>query len=130
MHLNEQNEKDLIALFDELDDLTREPFKAAKADIDARLAKHFGVKEAELMPWHYMDPFFQETPGVFDTDLDAPFAKADLIEMVRKFYDGIGLPVDRVIAHSDLYEKKGKVQHAFCTDIDREGDVACWPTSS
>jgi peptidyl-dipeptidase A len=123
LYLNEQNADDLLKLFDELDDLTREPFKAAKADVDARLAKRFGVKEADLMPWHYMDPFFQETPGVFNADLDAPFAKADLLEMSRKFYAGIGLPINRVIAKSDLYEKPGKVQHAFCTDIDREGDV-------
>jgi peptidyl-dipeptidase A len=31
--------------------------------------------------------------------------------------------VDRVLAQSDLYEKKGKSPHAFCIDIDREGDV-------
>jgi peptidyl-dipeptidase A len=123
LYLNEQEGKQLIELFDELDELTREPFKAAKADIDARLAKSYGIKEAELMPWHYRDPFFQETPGVFNTDLDTPFAKADLLEMCRKFYEGIGLPIDRVITSSDLYEKPGKVQHAFCTDIDREGDV-------
>ncbi len=121
--LNEQNGKDLIDLFDELDELTREPFKAAKADLDARLAKMYGIKETDLMPWHYHDPFFQETPAVFTADLDAPFAKADLMEMCRKFYEGIGLPIDRVITASDLYEKKGKSPHAFCTDIDREGDV-------
>ena len=28
-----------------------------------------------------------------------------------------------MIARSDLYEKQGKSPHAFCTDIDREGDV-------
>ena len=28
-----------------------------------------------------------------------------------------------MIPRSDLYEKKGKSPHAFCTDIDREGDV-------
>ncbi len=28
-----------------------------------------------------------------------------------------------MIARSDLYERKGKSPHAFCTDIDREGDV-------
>ena len=28
-----------------------------------------------------------------------------------------------MIARSDLYEKPGKSPHAFCTDIDREGDV-------
>ena len=75
------------------------------------------------MPWHYHDPFFQETPAVFAADLDAPFAKADLLELCRDFYDGIGLPIDACIARSDLYEKKGKSPHAFCTDIDREGDV-------
>jgi peptidyl-dipeptidase A len=42
---------------------------------------------------------------------------------VSRFYKGIGLPVDDVIARSDLYEKNGKSPHAFCTDIDREGDV-------
>jgi len=123
LYLNEQNGDDLIKLFDELDDLTREPFKAAKADLDARLAKKYKLKPEELMPWHYQDPFFQETPGVLGADLDAPFKNADLLEMCRKFYEGIGLPIDRVITSSDLYEKQGKSPHAFCTDIDREGDV-------
>jgi peptidyl-dipeptidase A len=123
LYLNEQDGKQLIALFDELDDLTRQPFKAAKADIDSRLAAQLGIKVADLMPWHYKDPFFQETPGVFAADLDAPFAKADLLKMTRDFYEGIGLPIDRVIANSDLYERPGKVQHAFCQDIDRDGDV-------
>jgi peptidyl-dipeptidase A len=123
LYLNEQDGTQLLALFDELDELTRGPFKAAKADMDERLAKSYGIKVEELMPWHYHDPFFQETPGVFLTDLDAPYAKADLLEMSRKFYAGIGLPIDRVIINSDLYEKKGKSPHAFCTDIDRDGDV-------
>src|SRR5262249_4408407 len=56
-------------------------------------------------------------------NLDAPFIKADLLKLCRDFYAGVGLPIDKVIARSDLYEKKGKSPHAFCTDIDREGDV-------
>jgi peptidyl-dipeptidase A len=123
LYLNEQDTDQIIKLFDELDDLTREPFKAAKAQIDAALAKNYGLSVGELMPWHYHDPFFQEAPAVFSADIDGPFRSADLIQMVRGFYDGIGLPIDRVIARSDLYEKPGKNPHAFCTDIDREGDV-------
>jgi peptidyl-dipeptidase A len=123
LYLNEQNGQDLIKLFDELDELTRKPFVAAKADIDARLVKDYRIPVNELRPWHYHDPFFQETPAVFATDLDAPYEKADLLALCRTFYDGIGLPIDRVITASDLYEKKGKSPHAFCTDIDREGDV-------
>ena len=98
LFLNEQNGDDLIKLFDELDELTREPFRAAKADMDTRLAKMYGIGIGELMPWHYHDPFFQETPAVFAADLDKPFANADLLKMCRDFYAGIGLPIDRVIA--------------------------------
>ena len=121
--LNEQTAPELIKLFDELDELTRDPFAKAKAEIDERLAKKCGVMVADLMPWHYHDPFFQESPAVFDADLDEPFRKADILKLCEKFYDGIGLPIGDVIARSDLYEKKGKSPHAFCTDIDREGDV-------
>ena len=39
------------------------------------------------------------------------------------YYNGIGLPIDDVIARSDLFEKPGKYQHAFSSDIDRSGDA-------
>jgi len=121
--LNEQDGPELIKLFDDLDTLTKEPFTKAKADIDVRLAKKLSVQVEDLMPWHYHDPFFQESPAVFDANLDAPYAKADILKLCSEFYKGVGLPIDDVIARSDLYEKKGKSPHAFCTDIDREGDV-------
>ena len=124
LELNEQTQKQVLELFDELDRLTRRPFEeVAKADIDRRLAKSYGISVDELRPWHYHDPFFQEAPAVYETNLDAAYAGADIPEMCRKFYAGIGLPIDRVLQRSDLYEKPGKNPHAFCTDIDREGDV-------
>ncbi len=123
LYLNEQDGDQLIKLFDELDELTRVPFQQAKGDFDAKLAANYKIPVDELRPWHYHDPFFQETPSVFAADLDAPYAHADLLAVCRTFYSGIGLPIDRVLARSDLYEKKGKSPHAFCTDIDREGDV-------
>jgi len=123
LYLNEQDDKELIQLFDELDELTKEPFHKAKAEIDQKLAAGQNIKVEELRPWSYHDPFFQESPAVFDVSLDAPFAKADLLKICRDFYEGIGLPIDDVLARSDLYEKKGKSPHAFCTDINRDGDV-------
>src|SRR5262249_12472372 len=123
LFLSEQNGEELIKLFDELDELTREPFRAAKKEIDAKLAADCNVSVRELMPWHYHDPFFQESPAVFAANLDAPYPTADLLRLAQDFYRSIGLPIDDVIARSDLYEKKGKSPHAFCTDIDREGDV-------
>jgi len=121
--LNEQTTADLFKLFDDLDKLTRQPFQTAKAEIDTKLAADCGVKVDALMPWHYHDPFFQESPAVFGGDLDAPYKTADILKLCREFYSGIGLPIDDVLARSDLYEKPGKSPHAFCTDIDRQGDV-------
>jgi peptidyl-dipeptidase A len=123
LHLNEQDQAKVIQLFDELDALTREPFRQAKMEIDAKLAADCGVKVEDLRPWHYQDPFFQESPAIFKANLDEVYAKADILKLCQEFYRGIGLPIDDVIARSDLYEKKGKSPHAFCTDIDREGDV-------
>jgi peptidyl-dipeptidase A len=76
-----------------------------------------------MNPWHYHDPFFQEAPAVYEANLDAAYSGADVLKLCRDFYAGIGLPIDDVIARSDLYEKPGKSPHAFCTDIDRNGDV-------
>ena len=121
--LNEQDGPELLKLFDDLDALTRDPFLKAKADIDARLAARYKIPATELQAWHYHDPFFQEAPAVYDADLDGPYKSADILGLCRKFYSGIGLPIDDVLARSSLYEKPGKSPHAFCTDIDREGDV-------
>jgi peptidyl-dipeptidase A len=123
LYLNEQDGDKLLELFDELDELTREPFRAAKKDLDARLARRYRIEIKDLRPWHYHDPFFQTTPDVFDVDIDAPFAKVDLPDLCARFYAGIGLPIGRVVANSSLYEQPGKSPHAFCTDIDRAGDV-------
>lgn len=123
LFINEQNGDDLIKLFDKLDDLTREPFQKAKAEIDVQLAQNCGIKVEELMPWHYHDPFFQETPAVFKADLDKFYADQDLVRLCRDFYRGIDLPIDLVIERSgnDFAPKKGKNPHAFCIDLTRDG---------
>jgi peptidyl-dipeptidase A len=119
----EQDVKELDKIFDDLYERTKVPFAKAKAELDQILAKKYGVAPAELMPWHYHDPFFQETPMVYDLDLDVYYKGKDVKKLAEQFYAGIGLPVDAIVAHSDLYEKEGKNPHAFCTHIDREGDV-------
>src|SRR5262249_23686782 len=97
LFLREQNGDDLIKLFDRLDELTREPFRQAKAEIDVELAKACSVKIENLMPWHYHDQFFQEVPAVFKADLDKIYKDQDIIALSREFYRGIDLPIDLVI---------------------------------
>jgi peptidyl-dipeptidase A len=81
------------------------------------------VDKAALRPWHWDDFFAQEAPAVGTLDLDPLFSGFDHESFARDYFERIGLPVDDVLARSDLYEREGKDQHAFCTDIDREGDV-------
>jgi peptidyl-dipeptidase A len=119
----EQDVKELDKIFDELYELTNEPYRKLKAELDAKLAADFNVPAGELMPWHYHDPFFQETPLVYDVDLDSYYKDKDVVKAASSFYASIGLPVDDILANSDLYEREGKNPHAFSTDIDREGDV-------
>jgi len=119
----EQDVEELDRIFNQLCELTNEPFRQLKADLDRVLAQKYDVAVTELMPWHYHDPFFQESPMVYDLDLDAYYKGKDVKELSIKFYGGIGLGVESIIANSDLYEREGKNPHAFCTDIDREGDV-------
>lgn len=121
--LQEINEKDLIALFDELDQLTREPFAALKKDIDSIQAAKFGVKIDELRPWNFGDLFFQEAPALEAVNLDDLYKDQDLIALSKKYYESMGMEVDDILARSDLYEKPGKSPHAFSTNLNRGDDV-------
>lgn len=123
MTLDEQNVREVFSIFDELARETDAPFKAMKKAIDMNLAARWKITPEKMRPWHYQDFFFQEAPDLGGADLDAIFAKQDIKKTVSGFYDGINLNVDSVLIKSDLYERKGKYQHAYCMDLDRRGDA-------
>ena len=121
--LQEQDPERIQALFDELARLTDGPFAVLKAEIDAEIGERFGIAPAALMPWHYDDPFFQEPPRLRGLELDPLFVGRDPRKVVQGFFVGVGLDPADILEHSDLYEKPGKMPHAYCEHIDRAGDV-------
>ena len=123
LELGELDPDWLYATLDELAQKTEAPFRAAKAEMDAALSERYGVPADELMPWHYAEPFFQKAPMIGDFDFDAIFEGRDLVELALRTYDGLGMEVRDILDRSDLYEREGKDQHAFCIHIDLEGDV-------
>ena len=123
MVLEEQNEEKLVGIFDELDELTREPFRRFKERLDHELSELYGTAASEIMPWHYHDPYFQELPAIGEGDFDHYYKGKDIVGLAADFYSGIGMPVEDILSRSDLYERAGKNPHAFCTDIDRQGDI-------
>jgi peptidyl-dipeptidase A len=119
----ELDEDRLFATLEDVDRATAAPFAEWKQEVDRRLAARFGCAVDELRPWHYDDPFFQNPPAEGAVAIDHFFTDADLEALTVRTYDGLGLDVRSVLGHSDLYARDGKSQHAFCIDIDRNGDV-------
>jgi oligoendopeptidase F len=101
-------------------------FRRVKDSIDQAVGQRLGVEPDKLMPWHMSDMFFQEAPRTSGADLGVYFeGKGNHVieEFATRTYDSIGLDIRDIIARSDLYERAGKDQHAFCTHINGEGDV-------
>ena len=73
--VDELDEGKLLETLRQADAATAEPFARWKGALDERLAARFGCAVAELRPWHYADPFFQELPPDGAVDLDALFAR-------------------------------------------------------
>ncbi len=117
------DEDRLFATLTEVDEITAGPFRTLKAALDAQLADRFGVSVAELRPWHYDNPFFQDPPTEIGVDLNPFLCNADLEALTARTFQSMGLDVRGVMARSDLTPREGKVQHAFCIDVDRTGDV-------
>ena len=122
--LDELDPDDLLRTLRQVDEATKASFGAMKADLDQRLADRFGITPPALRPWHYGDPFFQETPEVFAPPTDPLYADKDVVELAAETYRQLGFRnIDAILARSDLYPRAGKNQHAYAVDIDREGDV-------
>ncbi|MDR2761570.1 MAG: M2 family metallopeptidase, partial [Planctomycetaceae bacterium] len=116
----------LLGIFDELEKTTTPIFTQVKRELDAELAEKFKIDTDKLMPWHYDNPFFQQAPPskeVNPNDFYKNKTREELVNIAVKYYKHIGLPYDKVLKRSDMYDREGKNQHAFSIDIDTLGDV-------
>ena len=120
---DELDESKLLETLAVADCATAEAFARWKQALDARLSERFGCHPGELRPWHYADPFFQDAPAEGSVDLDLLFQGRDLVALAKRTFDGLELDVGGILARSDLFPRAGKCQHAFCMDVDRDGDV-------
>lgn len=76
------------------------------------------------MPWHCNENrFFQEAPEIYSVELDKYYKGKNIENLTTDYFTSIGLDITDMIKNSDLYEKPGKNQHAYCIDVDNKGDV-------
>jgi len=123
LETGEQDEKTVFSIFDTLKELTQQPFTQMKHELDSILAKRYAIAAGQLRPWHYEDPFFQESPQVAGADFDKLFKGKKVEAIGRDFFNSIQLPADDILRNSDLYPREKKYQHAYENDMDRCGDI-------
>ena len=120
LKLSEQAPEEISKLFDELDNLTRDAFAKEKSKMDSILAQQYGIAVDDLMPWHYQNRYFQDAPKIYDVDLDKYYKDVDIVKTGEKYYASLNMPIDKMVAKSDLFPRENKNQHAYCIDIDRD----------
>lgn len=121
--LQELNVNEVHRNFKEFKSKTDTLFMTIKDEIDEKIADKLGVQKEAIMPWHYSDRFFQEAPQIYEIPFEEIFKDKNVEDLVKKTYSEIGMEIEDILKRSDLYERKGKNQHAFCISIDREEDV-------
>ncbi len=121
--LSELEPDEIDRIFAELEIQTDQQFSVVKNKIDEDLSERYKVDKKDLMPWHYQQRFFQEAPPQYSLDFDKYYHDKNLVEITRVYFESIGLDIDDLIEKSDLFERSGKNQHAFCISIDRASDI-------
>jgi peptidyl-dipeptidase A len=120
LDLQEVDSKWLMKTLDDLAQKSDHAYSEALSEIAKRQSERFGTKD--LGPWAWSDPFCQEDP--LDTqELDQLVEGVDFSKVSARFYQNMGIDVNPILSRSDMYERPGKNQHAFCMNLDREGDV-------
>ncbi len=122
LDLQEVDGKWLLATLDDLAKKSDAAYEQALAEINAVFSKKFHVSAREIGPWAWSEPFCQEDP-VDSQQFDSLVDGVDLSKASASFYKRLGIDVDGILKKSDMHERPGKNQHAFCIHIDREGDV-------
>jgi peptidyl-dipeptidase A len=120
LDLQEVDAKWLLSTLDDLAEKSDAAYAEVVAEINDVLETQFHTKE--LGPWAWSDPFCQEDP-LDHAELDSLVKGVDIAEASTRFYERLGSPVREILGRSDMFERPGKSQHAFCLNIDREKDV-------
>lgn len=122
LELQEVDENWLFTTFNDLATRSDSAYHTVLNEIEQYQSHKFKTPIKELGPWAWNEPFGQEDP-VATLELDSLVKECDICEASRKFYLKMGFDVEPIFKRSDMFERQGKNQHAFCINMDRENDV-------
>lgn len=122
LKLQEVDEEWLFKFLDEIATRSDAAYTKLLDKVNQTLSARFHVPPHQLGPWSWSEPFCQEDPLAVG-ELDACVEGVDICKWTTNYYDRMGFDVRAILGRSDLYPREGKNQHAFCTHIDRLGDI-------
>ena len=122
LDLDDINKNELFNIFDDLKIQTDKSFEKVITQVKKTLSNKFDVSIEEVGCWAFKDSFCHLDP-IETSKLNDVFKDKNVLAITKEFYDKMGFDIDDLIANSDLYEKEGKSQHAFCISMDRKKDV-------
>lgn len=122
LDIQEVDRKWLLNIFDTLSQDSEAVYEAVVQEVEEALSSRFKVAKSELGSWSYSEPFAQEDP-LGSEELDQLAADIDVVQASIAFYGNMGMDVRPILARSDMYEREGKSQHAFCMHVDKRGDI-------
>jgi peptidyl-dipeptidase A len=122
LDLQEVDRQWLLAFLEDFSKQSESAYQAVLSEIEKKLAARFSVDVSDLGPWSWSEPFCQEDP--LDTkELDFLVDGVDIPKVCENFYREMGIDITAILQKSDMYERPGKNQHAFCMNLDRGKDV-------
>lgn len=122
LDLQEVDAKWLLKTLEDLGEQSNTAYLEILSEINGSLSNKFKVPLSELGPWAWSEPFCQEDP-LNNQELDSILDGVNILKSTTNFYQRLGIDVEEILQRSDMYERPGKNQHAFCIHIDREGDI-------
>jgi peptidyl-dipeptidase A len=120
LELQEVDPKWLLQTLEHFHEKSDPAYSSLINKIQRYQTERFGTQD--LGPWAWSEPFCQEDP-VDAQELDLLLEAVDIPQTSLKFYNQMGMNVEPILSRSDMEERVGKNQHAFCINIDRSQDV-------
>jgi peptidyl-dipeptidase A len=122
LDLQEVDRPWLLETFEKVAVRSDAAYEKLVSEIETAQAREFDVRKEELGPWAWSDPFGQEDP-LDAHELDRLVEGVDIVAASNEYYLQMGFDVKPILDRSDMQERPGKNQHAFCMNLDRKDDV-------
>lgn len=112
------NYDELVAFHDKLEEATRAPYEELVEKQRQKLAELSNGKLTVLRPWYHYGR--NEIVNFYHLTISQKIETLGLLNILKKYFYNIGLPVDAIIENGDLETREGKYPSAMMFRISKD----------